>query len=669
MKNLKRPFNWTVLAILTFFFISCNLDQVENSFEESIKRKEDSNTFNLEPYLESISNFRLGPWNIIFEETFEGEEPFYAYVHKQFPKSHSFNVSTNPVHRGVKSGRFELRKGDPSITDIGVRTEVLFSQIENPETWYSFSIFLPSNGYARDSDDEILSQWLQSGMGSPSISLRTLNDRFIYRFRSNSGVITSHDLSPATKDSWNRFVFHIIHSSGSNGLVEIWRNGIKILQKSGPNMYTGNLPRWKLGIYKPTWENRSTETQIRIAFFDNIRIGNENATYEEMNPSNTNKSGWGPFIPEIKSYTLINAFTNKVVKEIFDNEIINIKSLDTDKVTIRANFEETFEGSVLFNLKGSEISNYVDNSTPNTMYGEDSNGDYFNDGGTPIGNYTLSTTTYAERSQNGKIGTRKTLKFKIINIEESNSNIPSVTSFTLIKANVDQKLGSLKDGDIINLEEVGTSKLSIQANFSSTFIGQLRFRLSGKINREYIADMGPYTLYGYNKGDYSFGSTGLPAGDYSLETTPIVVENGIIKFGQVITIKFKVVERIDKIVLATNYLKSLTLIKANIDQDYGQIVDGSVFYANQIGTNKLTIRANMVNEFTGTVLFELTGTRNRKSMSTAFAPYLLNGYSNGDYSFGEGLPVGSYSLKITPLLILNGKNSIGEISTINFQIK
>lgn len=666
MKLFKFPL---LFSIFLLFSISCNIDQVADSFEPKVEESKDTDSFNLEPYLDSFSNFRLGPWNIIYEETFEGENPFYAYVHKQFPKSHSFNTSTNPVHRGVKSGRFELRKADPSITDTGVRTEVLFSQIENPEVWYSFSIFLPSNGYLKDSDDEILSQWFQSGMGSPSISLRTLNDRFIFRLRSDSGVITSQDISPATKDSWNRFVFHIVHSTGSNGLVEIWRNGVKIIQKQGPNMYAGDLPRWKLGIYKPTWENRTTDTDTRIAFFDNIRIGNENATYEEMNPSTTNKLGWGPYIPEIKSFTLINAFTKKEVKEIIDNEVINIKSLDTDKITIRANFEEPFEGSILFNLIGPKNSKYVDNSIPFSLYGEDNNGVFFNNGGTPVGEYNLSTTTYAERSQNGKIGTTKTLRFKIINEEVSNPSIPSGTSFTLIKANVEQEFGPLKDGDIINLEEVGTSKLSIRANLPSTFNGKVRFRLSGSINREYMSDYQPFTLYGFNNGDYSFGSTGLPPGEYSLETTPIVVENGIINFGEPTSIRFKVVESIDKIVLSTNYIKSITLIKANIDQDYAQIVNGSIFYATQIGTDKLTIRANMTSDFSGTVLFELTGTKNRNSMSTSFAPYVLNGYSNGDYSFGEGLPRGIYSLKLTPYLEINGKGSVGKITTINFEIR
>ena len=434
-------------------------------------------------------------------------------------------------------------------------------------------------------------------------------------------------------------------------------------------MYKGELPRWKLGIYKPTWERKTTDTDIRIAYFDNIRIGNENANYDEMNPSITNKTGWGPYIPEIKSFTLINAYTNKVVRNIADNETINIKSLNTDKITLRANFDESFDGSILFNLKGPKSLNYVDNSTPFSIYGDESELNYYNNGGTPVGDYILTATTYAERSQNGKIGSTKTIKFKVINEEVSNSNIPSVSGFTLIKANVNQEYGPLKNGDIINLEEIGTSKLSVKANFSSTFNGEVRFKLSGKVNRDYTAFDQPYTLYGYNNGNYSFGDTGLPPGEYELETTPVVIENGITNFGESKVIKFNVVESIEQTILTTNYIKNLTLVKANTDTDYGPLTNGSVFLANQLGTHKLTIRANMIDGFKGSVLFELSGPVKRTAMSTSYAPYVLNGFKNGNYSFGEGLPIGSYSLRLTPHLTVDAKEAIGEILKINFTIK
>src|SRR5680860_152418 len=55
--------------------------------------------------------------NIIYEETFEGSDPFYAYVDKQFSSDHSFSVSSSESLIGNFSGRFELNQSDPKATD------------------------------------------------------------------------------------------------------------------------------------------------------------------------------------------------------------------------------------------------------------------------------------------------------------------------------------------------------------------------------------------------------------------------------------------------------------------------------------------------------------------------------------------------------------------------
>jgi hypothetical protein len=85
------------------------------------------------------------------------------------------------------------------------------------------------------------------------------------------------------KDRWIEFVFHIIHSDGSDGIVNAWQNGRQVVRHRGPNMEKDSeLPRWKIGIYKSTWDERPTLVQGRIVYFDNIKLGNENATLEMM---------------------------------------------------------------------------------------------------------------------------------------------------------------------------------------------------------------------------------------------------------------------------------------------------------------------------------------------------------------------------------------------------
>ncbi len=58
-------------------------------------------------------------------------------------------------------------------------------------------------------------------------------------------------------------------------------------------MYTvgGDItnPNIKMGIYKSDWNGSgTTATNIRVLYLDDIKIGNENATYADMAPtSNT----------------------------------------------------------------------------------------------------------------------------------------------------------------------------------------------------------------------------------------------------------------------------------------------------------------------------------------------------------------------------------------------
>ena len=223
--------------------------------------------------------------NIIFEEDFENSEVFLG-LHKQFSEAHSFEIVTDPVFSGNYSGKFELRYGDKRATRTGRRSEVLFPEMQNEERWYSFYVFFPSESYRDDEDSEIISQW-HNCCGTPTVSLRNKNGRLLIRITDNRNTKSSlwhnFDLGRVPKNSWNEFVFHIIHSDSATGLVEIWINREKVMAHKGPNMEKGNeLPRWKLGIYKSTWDSRATNVDLRIIYFDNITVGNQLAKLSEM---------------------------------------------------------------------------------------------------------------------------------------------------------------------------------------------------------------------------------------------------------------------------------------------------------------------------------------------------------------------------------------------------
>jgi hypothetical protein len=224
--------------------------------------------------------FELYPHSsIIYEESFEDSTVFLG-AHLQFGTDHAFKVVNDPVFDGNKAGRFELRTDDPMVSN-GTRSEVLFNTPDHYERWYSFAAYFPSENYLEDSDNDIINQWHQKG--SPATSLRIRKDRFILRVGNTPENRKDIDIGMVSKDKWHKFIFHIIHANDQQGLIEIWHNDTQILSYRGGNMYAGRLPRWKVGIYKDDWNgDEKTETSKRVYYIDNIKIGSEEASIEDM---------------------------------------------------------------------------------------------------------------------------------------------------------------------------------------------------------------------------------------------------------------------------------------------------------------------------------------------------------------------------------------------------
>lgn len=222
---------------------------------------------------------------IDFFEDFE-KETYFDKIHRQFPEDHSFAVVDSPVYSGKYSGKFELRYGDKRATKTGRRSEVLFPELPNKERWYSFMVYFPSNDYMDDKDSELISQW-HNCCGTPTVGFRNKDGRLLiligFDRKMRVSQWTNFDLGRIPKDNWQEFVFHIIHSETNEGLVEVWQNGKQVVKHFGPNMEKGSeLPRWKIGIYKSTWDDRPTSVNKRVIYFDNIKVGNQLADFGLM---------------------------------------------------------------------------------------------------------------------------------------------------------------------------------------------------------------------------------------------------------------------------------------------------------------------------------------------------------------------------------------------------
>jgi hypothetical protein len=236
--------------------------------------------------------------HILQQVSFEEANPFPSWLSKQTTTPYAIQIVEKPVYEGKQAARFELRDSDPENNN-GTRTELSFPGPDNttrPDRWYAFAVYFPRDDYDNDTSDEVICQWHQGGKATPSLCIRTKADRIHLRIKGNIDSKERIDLGAIERNGWQYYVIHVKHSSGGDGLVELWRNGVQLVNYVGANMYdlssgVFHTPKWKLGIYKADWNGSSvTKTHKRVLYFDAIKIGDEHATYADMkgNPAASN---------------------------------------------------------------------------------------------------------------------------------------------------------------------------------------------------------------------------------------------------------------------------------------------------------------------------------------------------------------------------------------------
>jgi hypothetical protein len=408
--------NQRVLAVsfLLASLASCSKGVLEPTTDTLL-----DNTLNTTVTTNSLSS-------LLFKENADGLTFLSTYVSKQTSTTYGVTASENQFYNGIKSARFELRDTDPE-SHSGSRAEISFPYATNLNRWYAFALFAPSAQFKIDTDDDVISQWHQGGGATPALCLRVKSDRIYVRV-----LGTWIDLGVFEKDKWRAYVMHVKHSASSDGLIEIWRDGQKILNRSGANMYaiTGDyhMPNWKLGIYKSDWNGSgTTQTNIRVIHFDDIKLGNEYAVYNDMvpvpnyvPPTTTTDSTSTTTPPttsgqSIVNFNLVNAETEKDVLTITNGQTISLSALKLYKVNIRAVTSSTEPGSVKFQLSGPQSKTYTDNKAPFALHGDNGSGNFYYGNWDPpaVGTYTLKATPYTSDNASGTAGTSKTITFTI----------------------------------------------------------------------------------------------------------------------------------------------------------------------------------------------------------------------------------------------------------------
>ncbi len=116
---------------------------------------------------------------------------------------------------------------------------------------------------------------------------------------------------------------------------------------------------------------------------------------------------------QVSSFTLVNADTDLDLQALPTGSVLNLATLPTSNLNIRANTSPVTVGSVAFGLSGAQTLDHLENVVPYALF-SDSNGDY--SPWTPaVGTYTLVATPYAAAGGGGPAGTALTITFSVIN--------------------------------------------------------------------------------------------------------------------------------------------------------------------------------------------------------------------------------------------------------------
>ncbi len=217
----------------------------------------------------------------------------------------------------VRAGKYAMKSVlDRKRSKISYRTEVSGPGSEvGKEYWYGFSIYLP-DAYKPDNIWEIVAQWhgvpdfkLGETWRNPVMALNTSGgvwsvsniwDAKPNTFASGKKVYGGghkYDLGPYRTGVWTDWVFHVKWSYEKDGLLEVWKNGKRLVEQRGPNCFNdAKGPYFKMGIYKG-WRNPkrpSGAVNRRVLYHDEFRMGGADADYEDVAPGTMTHGAEGP---------------------------------------------------------------------------------------------------------------------------------------------------------------------------------------------------------------------------------------------------------------------------------------------------------------------------------------------------------------------------------------
>jgi hypothetical protein len=183
-------------------------------------------------------------------------------------------VQSDVVAQGSHAAKWVLRPGDR-------RSQLVARTARSPmgsDRYYAASIRFGRDWDWSDQEHETPKNFtilfnLRSNfaMGSAlAVVPRSDGHLYLTPHAALNGKVPERDLGPIPHDTWMRFVFRVRLSKGGDGLIEVWRDGRKVVSASGRTWGGGGNPsfEWRIGpYYGPRF------TSNRTLWMDDSRVG------------------------------------------------------------------------------------------------------------------------------------------------------------------------------------------------------------------------------------------------------------------------------------------------------------------------------------------------------------------------------------------------------------
>jgi hypothetical protein len=170
----------------------------------------------------------------------------------------------NVSRAGVRGVRLHTQPGDAAVSGSNTweRDDLTLDQgtsgcYAGAEQWWAHSVLFPSD-YVVSSEGNVISAFHHTGSdGQANFQILAMPDGLRFTGAGGSTIATNsrspgyHQtfLGQLVKNQWYDFVYHVKWSSGSDGFMYAWVNGVQKMAYRGPTLYTGQGCYLKLANY------------------------------------------------------------------------------------------------------------------------------------------------------------------------------------------------------------------------------------------------------------------------------------------------------------------------------------------------------------------------------------------------------------------------------------